>query len=122
MLFRASRSDMSNLTDCITNERDVAVTADKNRLLVAFTPFEFIGTLMAGHPLYYLFGLPGSCLYCHISRHGIRMAVKITVEDLMKEVVTYRHFMKIASGGGVTGIPAARPFAGRICTQLVSRL
>lgn len=42
------------------------------------------------------------CLYCHNrdtwDTHGGK---EITVEDLMKEVVTYRHFMN-ASGGGVT--------------------
>jgi pyruvate formate lyase activating enzyme len=42
------------------------------------------------------------CLYCHNrdtwDTHGGK---EVTVEDLMKEVVTYRHFMN-ASGGGVT--------------------
>lgn len=42
------------------------------------------------------------CLYCHNrdtwDTHGGK---EITVEELMKEVVTYRHFMN-ASGGGVT--------------------
>jgi pyruvate formate lyase activating enzyme len=42
------------------------------------------------------------CLYCHNrdtwDTHGGK---EITVEDLMKDVVTYRHFMN-ASGGGVT--------------------
>ncbi len=42
------------------------------------------------------------CLYCHNrdtwDTHGGK---EIVVEDLMKEVVTYRHFMN-ASGGGVT--------------------
>ncbi|RJS96130.1 radical SAM protein [Klebsiella pneumoniae] len=44
------------------------------------------------------------CLYCHNrdtwDTHGGK---EITVEELMKEVVTYRHFMN-ASGGGVEGI------------------
>lgn len=58
---------------------------------------------MARHPLYYLFqGCLMRCLYCHNrdtwDTHGGK---EITVEDLMKEVVTYRHFMN-ASGGGVT--------------------
>lgn len=42
------------------------------------------------------------CLYCHNrdtwDTHG---GTEVTVESLMKEVVTYRHFMN-ASGGGVT--------------------
>ncbi len=42
------------------------------------------------------------CLYCHNrdtwDTHGGK---EVTVDDLMKEVVTYRHFMN-ASGGGVT--------------------
>ena len=42
------------------------------------------------------------CLYCHNrdtwDTHGGK---EVTVEELMKEVVTYRHFMN-ASGGGVT--------------------
>ncbi|CAK9884575.1 MAG: Pyruvate formate-lyase 1-activating enzyme [Candidatus Erwinia impunctatus] len=42
------------------------------------------------------------CLYCHNRdtwvTHG---GQEITVDELMKEVVTYRHFMN-ASGGGVT--------------------
>ena len=42
------------------------------------------------------------CLYCHNrdtwDTHGGK---EINVDDLMKEVVTYRHFMN-ASGGGVT--------------------
>ena len=42
------------------------------------------------------------CLYCHNrdtwDTHGGK---EVTDEDLMKEVVTYRHFMN-ASGGGVT--------------------
>ncbi|HGJ5855005.1 pyruvate formate lyase 1-activating protein [Arsenophonus nasoniae] len=42
------------------------------------------------------------CLYCHNrdtwDTHGGK---EITVEELMKEVVSYRHFMN-ASGGGVT--------------------
>ena len=42
------------------------------------------------------------CLYCHNrdtwDTHGGK---EVTVDELMKEVVTYRHFMN-ASGGGVT--------------------
>ena len=42
------------------------------------------------------------CLYCHNrdtwDTHG---GNEVTVDSLMKEVVTYRHFMN-ASGGGVT--------------------
>lgn len=41
------------------------------------------------------------CLYCHNRDTWDTHGGKVTVEDLMKEVVTYRHFMN-ASGGGVT--------------------
>lgn len=42
------------------------------------------------------------CLYCHNrDTWDLDGGTEITVEDLMKEVVTYRHFMN-ASGGGVT--------------------
>jgi pyruvate formate lyase activating enzyme len=52
------------------------------------------------------------CLYCHNrdtwDTHGGK---EITVEDLMKDVVTYRHFMN-ASGGGVTA-SGGKPFCRR---------
>lgn len=41
------------------------------------------------------------CLYCHNRDTDTHGGKEVTVEDLMKEVVTYRHFMN-ASGGGVT--------------------
>ncbi len=44
MLFRASRSDMSNLTNCITNE-SVAVTADKKPVIGRIHSFESCGTV-----------------------------------------------------------------------------
>lgn len=103
MLFRASRSDMSNLTDCITNE-SVAVTADKKPVIGRIHSFESCGTVDGPGIRFITFfqGCLMRCLYCHNrdtwDTHGGK---EITVEDLMKEVVTYRHFMN-ASGGGVT--------------------
>ena len=41
------------------------------------------------------------CLYCHNRDTGIPTAAEVTVEELMKDAVAYRHFMN-ASGGGVT--------------------
>ncbi len=41
------------------------------------------------------------CLYCHNRDTYTHGGKEVTVEDLMKEVVTHRHFMN-ASGGGVT--------------------
>lgn len=76
----------------------------KSRLLVAFTPLNPVAPLMARASalLPFFRGCLMRCLYCHNrdtwDTHGGK---EITVEDLMKEVVTYRHFMN-ASGGGVT--------------------
>ena len=42
------------------------------------------------------------CKYCHNrDTWDLEGGKEISVEDLMKEVVTYRHFMN-ATGGGVT--------------------
>ena len=66
--------------------------------------FESCGTV-AGPGIRFITFIQGClmrCLYCHNrdtwDTHGGK---EVTVEDLMKEVVTYRHFMN-ASGGGVT--------------------
>lgn len=94
---------MSNLTDCITNE-SVAVTADKKPVIGRIHSFESCGTVDGPGIRFITFfqGCLMRCLYCHNrdtwDTHGGK---EITVEDLMKEVVTYRHFMN-ASGGGVT--------------------
>ncbi len=62
------------------------------------------------------------CLYCHNrdtwDTHGGK---EITVEELMKEVVTYRHFMN-ASGGGVTASGGEAIPAGGVCSRLVPRV
>uniref|UniRef100_UPI0009ABB5A4 pyruvate formate lyase 1-activating protein n=1 Tax=Salmonella enterica TaxID=28901 RepID=UPI0009ABB5A4 len=94
---------MSNLTNCITNE-SVAVTADKKPVIGRIHSFESCGTVDGPGIRFITFfqGCLMRCLYCHNrdtwDTHGGK---EITVEDLMKEVVTYRHFMN-ASGGGVT--------------------
>lgn len=42
------------------------------------------------------------CLYCHNrDTWDLHDGQEVTVDELMKEAVTYRHFMN-ASGGGVT--------------------
>lgn len=94
---------MSNLTNCITKE-NVAVTADEKPVIGRIHSFESCGTVDGPGIRFITFfqGCLMRCLYCHNrdtwDTHGGK---EVTVEDLMKEVVTYRHFMN-ASGGGVT--------------------
>ncbi len=67
------------------------------------------------------------CLYCHNrdtwDTHGGK---EITVEELMKEVVTYRHFMNASGGGGSARVrkkastPAWIPTASYVATIRLS--
>ncbi|VEB61540.1 pyruvate formate-lyase activating enzyme [Salmonella enterica subsp. enterica] len=114
---------MSNLTNCITNE-SVAVTADKKPVIGRIHSFESCGTVDGPGIRFITFfqGCLMRCLYCHNrdtwDTHGGK---EITVEDLMKEVVTYRAFYE-CFWRRRDGIRRRGHFAGRICTRLVSRL
>ena len=66
--------------------------------------FESCGTVDGPGIRFILFtqGCLMRCKYCHNrDTWDLHSGKEITVEELMKEVVTYRHFMN-ASGGGVT--------------------
>lgn len=94
---------MSNLTNCNTTENTAAAGATKS-VIGRIHSFESCGTVDGPGIRFITFfqGCLMRCLYCHNrdtwDTHGGK---EVTVEDLMKEVVTYRHFMN-ASGGGVT--------------------
>ncbi|EAO2084370.1 pyruvate formate lyase 1-activating protein [Salmonella enterica] len=94
---------MSNLNDCIKKE-NTAAAAEKKPIIGRIHSFESCGTVDGPGIRFITFfqGCLMRCLYCHNrdtwDTHGGK---EVTVEDLMKEVVTYRHFMN-ASGGGVT--------------------
>ena len=66
--------------------------------------FESCGTVDGPGIRFILFmqGCLMRCKYCHNrDTWDLEGGKEISVEDLMKEVVTYRHFMN-ATGGGVT--------------------
>lgn len=94
---------MTNLTNCNTTEI-VAESEEKVPVLGRIHSYESCGTVDGPGIRFIAFfqGCLMRCLYCHNrdtwDTHGGK---EINVEDLMKEVVTYRHFMN-ASGGGVT--------------------
>ena len=86
-------------------ETESPVVADANKPTIGrIHSFESCGTVDGPGIRFITFfqGCLMRCLYCHNrdtwDTHGGK---EITVDELMKEVVTYRHFMN-ASGGGVT--------------------
>src|SRR5476649_1222308 len=94
---------MSNTNDCITKELPID-TGGNMAVQGRIHSYESCGTVDGPGIRFIVFfqGCLMRCLYCHNrdtwDTHGGK---EINVEDLMKEVVTYRHFMN-ASGGGVT--------------------
>lgn len=94
---------MNKITDCITTDPSDLVE-DKKPVLGRIHSFESCGTVDGPGIRFIVFfqGCLMRCLYCHNrdtwDTHGGK---EVTVEELVKEAVTYRHFMN-ASGGGVT--------------------
>ena len=92
---------MSNLNHCNTTENPTASGATKS-VIGRIHSFESCGTVDGPGIRFITFfqGCLMRCLYCHNrdtwDTHGGK---EVTVDELMKEVVTYRHFMN-ASGGG----------------------
>ncbi|MDD7545783.1 pyruvate formate lyase 1-activating protein [Actinobacillus porcinus] len=73
-------------------------------LLGRYHSFESCGTVDGPGIRFIMFfqGCLMRCLYCHNrDTWDLEGGKEISVEELMKEVVTYRHFMN-ATGGGVT--------------------